>query len=181
MLRTAGKWAGTCTVLGLLAGGCTSASPLPTLPDIAEALSIDEDAVVGSPTEVYSRVARGAMACWFGAAGPLKTGYVYHAAAQPAGKGGKAEIVIHERDQQSDNPKGLRAFRVQITPKGETANVAVENLKLEGPLAVSMEKDVRRWAGGAIGCAEPAGEWAPDGPNPTPDSWKAQTAKGRAT
>ena len=159
MLRAGAIYA----LVGLLCGACSGLSPLPPLPDIADALSLNQDAVVGSPTEVYSRIARGAMTCWFGARGPLKASYIYHAEAQPAAQGGKAEIVIHERDRLSEDPRGLRAFRVQITPNGDTARVAVENLKLEAPLASSMEKDVLRWAGGAIGCTEESGAWAPQG------------------
>ncbi len=169
----------------LLLGGCSGATPpvLPTLPEIAEALSLHQDEVVGSPTEVYERVARGAMACWFGAAGPLKANYIYHAEAQPAAQGGTAEIVIHERDRQSENPRGLRAFRVAIAPKGETASVDIEILKLPDPLARSMKKDVRRWAAGGIGCTEGKGQWSPHLPTPpeNPETWRSRTRKGHTT
>lgn len=168
----------------LLASGCSGASPpvLPALPDIIAALSVSEAEVVGSPTDVYARVARGALACWFGVSGPLKADYVYHAEAQPAAQGGKAEIIIHERDRSSENPRGLKAFRVSITPKGDTATLAVENLKLAEPQAKSMEKDVRRWAAGAIGCTEADREWAPEGPDPDPETWKSHTKKkGQST
>jgi hypothetical protein len=170
---------------GLAAGGCSNASQpvLPTLPEIAEALSLNQDEVVGSPTEVYARVARGAMACWFESGGPLKTDYIYHAEAQPASRGGKSVIVIHERDRQSENPKGLRAFRVAIVPKGETASVSIQNLKLPEPLATSMDNDVRRWAAGAIGCTVGGGQWSPRPPEPQedPDTWQLRTRKGHKT
>jgi hypothetical protein len=137
---------------------------------------------VGSPTDVYARVARGAMACWFGSAGPLKANYIYHAEAAPASQGGKSEIVIHERDRQSENPRGLRAFRVAIAPKGETATVDIEILKLPDPLARSMEKDVRRWAAGAIGCADGKGQWSPhETRSPEIETWPPLPApKGRS-
>lgn len=173
------------TIAGVLLGGCSGASPpvLPTLPEIAEALSLQEDQVVGAPTEVYARVARGAMACWFGTAGPLKASYVYHAEAEPASKGGKSEIVIHERDRQSENPKGIRAFRVAIVPKGATASVDIQVLKLPDRLANSMEKDVRRWAAGAIGCNEGDRQWSPQEPEPhdDPNTWSPRTRKGQET
>jgi hypothetical protein len=161
----------------LLVSGCSGASPpaLPTLPEIIEALSVSEAEVVGPPTEVYARVARGAMACWFGASGPLKVDYVYHAEAQPVAQGGKSEIIIHERDRSSDNPRGLKAFRISITPKGDTATLTVENLKLAEPQAKSMEKDVRRWAAGAIGCSVANRDWAPEGPEP--ETWKSRPKK----
>ena len=75
--------------------------------------------MVGAPTEVYARVARGAMACWFGTSGPLKANYIYHAEAEPAAQGGKAEIVIHERDRTIDNPQRCAGFHVGITKDGE--------------------------------------------------------------
>lgn len=172
-------------LLGVLLGGCSGATPpvLPSLPEIAEALSLQEDQVVGSPTEVYARVARGAMACWFGTAGPLKANYVYHAEAEPASKGGKSEIVIHERDRNSENPRGLRAFRVAIAPKDASAAVDIEILKLPDPLAKSMQQDVRRWAAGAIGCGEGERQWSPKEPDAhdDPDTWRPRAVKGRAT
>jgi hypothetical protein len=177
--------AGIVAAASLAAGGCSNASApvLPTLPEIAEALSLNQDEVVGSPTEVYSRVARGAMSCWFGSRGPLKDGYIYHAQAEPASRGGKSEIVIHERDRQSENQKGLRAFRVVITPNNETASVDVETLKLPDRLANSMENDVRRWAAGAIGCTESKEQWSPRPPEPQedPETWQSRTRKGRRT
>jgi len=181
MLRSGQISASISAAAILLAGGCSEVTPptLPPLAEIAEALSINEAPVVGDPTEVYARVARGAMACWFGTSGPLKTNYIYHAQAAPAAQGGKAEIVIHERDRNSDNPRGLRAFRVSITPEGESAFLVVENLKLRAPLAKSMEDDVHRWAAGAIGCTPADGDWAPMPPAgaKNPKSWKSRTKK----
>jgi hypothetical protein len=144
---------------------------------------LNQNDVVGSPTQVYSRLARGAMACWFGHSGPLKADYVYHAQAEPASHGGKAQIVIHERDRQSENPRGLRAFRVSITPEGETASVSIENLNLPEPLASSMRHDVRRWAAGGIGCTAGGDQWAPQPPNPRddPSTWQSRAHKSRAT
>lgn len=179
-LNTRCLWAAT----GLLVGACANATAptLPSLPEIAAALSLEDDEVVGSPTEVYARVARGALSCWFGAAGPLKANYIYHAEAEPASKGGKSEIVIHERDRTSENPKGLRAFRVAIAPKDATANVAIENLTMPEPLANSMDEDVRRWAAGAIGCTKGDRDWSPQtSPENEPDTWDSRTNSGRAT
>lgn len=119
------------------------------------------------------------MACWFGTSGPLKADYVYHAEAAPASQGGKAEIVIHERDRTSDNPRGLRAYRIAITPNGEASNVAVENLKLPEPLAKSMEADVRRWGSGAIGCSDADSDWSPNKPEPPPEPKKPGHKKAR--
>lgn len=182
MLRPGLISASICTAASLLAGGCSNVSP-PVLPSLAEITNaLTKHQVEGPPTDVYARVARGAMACWFGTSGPLKANYIYHAEAQPAGQGGSAEIVIHERDRKSENPRGLRAFRVSITPDGESSFLIVENHKLAEPLAKSMEEDVRRWAAGAIGCSEGDGGWAPRAPGmpDDPKKWKARTKKGRA-
>ena len=144
MLRPA--LTGLAALFSLLVGGCSGNAPsLPALPQLTG--TVTEAPIVGSPTEVYERVARGAMSCWFGTNGPLKADYVYHAEAEPAGKGGKAEIVIHERDRRpTENPKGLRAYRVAITPEDGQTTLVFENLKLPEPIARAMEADARRWA-----------------------------------
>ena len=116
--------------------------------------TVSEAPIVGAPTEVYARVARGAMACWFGTSGPLKANYIYHAEAEPAAQGGKAEIIIHERDRTSDNPQGPARLPRRHPPGWRGHVLAVENMKLPEPLAKSMEADVRRWGAGAIGCAD---------------------------
>lgn len=156
---------GLAALSGIVAGGCSGTGPpsLPSLPQLTG--TVTEAPIVGSPTEVYERVARGAMTCWFGAGGPLKAGYVYHAEAEPPGKGGKAEIVIHERDRLSDNPKGIKAYRIAITPESEKTTLLFENLKLPDTMAKSMEADARRWGAGAFGCSDTeAGGWSENVP-----------------
>lgn len=151
----------------LFLGACSGAN-LPSLPALPQLTgTVTEAPIVGAPTEVYERIARGIMTCWFGTSGPLKADYVYHAEAEPAGKGGKAEIIIHERDRVSDNPKGLRAYRIAIMPDGETTTLLFENFKLPEPKANSMEADARRWGAGAFGCADmEAGGWSENKPEP---------------
>ena len=183
MLRSGLISASCSAAASLLVVGCSGQSlpSLPSLPDIAAALS--PSPVVGPPTDIYARVARGALACWFGAAGPLKANYIYHAEAEPPEHGGKAEIVIHERDPTSENPRGIRAFRILIAPDGEASALTIENLNLPEPLAKGMEQDVRRWAAGAIGCANADKSWAPVPPQPRedPETLKSRPKKGRAT
>jgi hypothetical protein len=163
-------------------GGCSGATP-PSLPAISQIIGVVSEApIVGTPTEVYERVARGAMTCWFGTGGPLKAGYVYHAEAEPASKGGKAEILIHERDRTSDNPRGPKAYRISIAPDGEVSKVEIENLKLPEPQAKSMEADVHRWGAGAIGCADAdGGGWSPNAPDPASEPKKPAHKKGHST
>jgi hypothetical protein len=150
----------------VLVGGCSGVNA-PSLPSLQAPGAITEAPIVGSPTEVYERIARGVLGCWFGASGPLKKDYVYHAEAEPPAKGGKAEIVIHERDRTSDNPKGLRAYRIAITPENDATTLVFENFKFPEPTAKSMEGDARRWGSGAFGCAEvETGGWSENKPAP---------------
>lgn len=184
MLRRGLFSAGIVATASLLAAGCSSdsAPKLPSFPDVTGSLAPAAHPVVGPPTEIYARIAREAMSCWFGTAGPLKAGYVFHGEADPPSRGGKATIVIHERDPSADNPRGLRAFRIAILPSGETSEVSVENLKLPDPLARSMEADVHRWAEGAIGCEGSGGGWdaappkSPDTPKTTPKAKPGRSA-----
>ena len=107
------------------------------------ALLPEGDSIVGSPTEVYTRVARGVLTCWFGAAGPLKSTHIYHAEADPASKGGKSEIEIFRKDPTAPDPRSLRAYRILIQPSGSSSTkVEVENLTIDEPLASRLGSDV---------------------------------------
>ena len=170
-------------VVALLAGtiaGCSGNAPeLASFPEFTR--SVSEAPIVGAPTEVYERIARGALSCWFGAAGPLKADYVYHAEAAPASQGGKAEIVIHERDRLSGNPRGIRAYRIGIAAEKERTTLVFENFKMPENQARSMEVDARRWGAGSIGCAESqSGGWSentPTPPSPTQEAKKKRSSK----
>jgi hypothetical protein len=184
---------------GLLAGCANGPSPLTALPKIGDvttaatppspepsegaastltALLSSSDNVVGSPTDVYTRIARGVLTCWFGAAGPLKTTHIYHAAADPASKGGKSEIEIFQKDPTASDPRSLRAYRVAILPSGSTAKVEVENIKIAEPLASRLGADVLRWSKAEGGCGDSpvTGGWAAHelAPAPEPSAKKAK-------
>lgn len=146
-----------------LPGQVQSASALPVLPNLAALPSMADLTAdltkaaalpVGSPTDVYTRVARGALTCWFGASGPLKGPYIYHADAEPPSKGGRAEIVIRARDRMAADPRSLKAFSVAIEPGGEGTKLTIENAKIPEPLATRLTADVRRWAADDEGCGE---------------------------
>lgn len=104
------------------------------------------------PTEMYTRVASGALKCWFGRNGALKGTHVFHADAESPVKGGAAEIVVFERDPTNQNPRGLRAFRIAIAPAGSGTHVAAEALRVPEAAGVRMRADVFRWAGGSQSC-----------------------------
>ena len=165
---------GTMFVAGCAStGGETSATSLtlPQLPSLAAVAAIGagtSERPVGSATEVYARVALGANTCWFGANGPLKKDYIYHAEADAPSRGGKSEIVIHARDVTQPNPRGAKASRIHIEPAGEAATLETENLKMTEPVAAAMTSDVGRWSKGDQGCAGAstamAAGWLPQSP-----------------
>lgn len=176
---------------GLLACGCAGNTPgvatatLPNLPDLPKIeLPKLPPPVVGTPTEVYERIGRGAMSCWFGKDGPLKGSYIYDAVAEPASKGGRAEITIRERDSEATSPRGVKAFRIAIEPTSDDeTSVLAENFKLPEVVAASMKKSVAAWSIGDQGCDPDAfkGAWttAPEAAPPPPQA--AAGSKSKAT
>lgn len=132
---------------------------------------IPQRLVADTPTEVYTRVARGALTCWFGASGPLKAGYIYHAEAEPASKGGASEIKIMKRDATADDPRALRAYRVVFAPSDNKTRVEIENVRIPEPLATRLKLDVNRWSAEEGGCEGPvtAGWTADEGSGALPE------------
>lgn len=118
---------------------------------------------VGSATEVYTRVARGALTCWLGPYGSLKKTHLFQAEAQPRSEGGAAQIAIHERIQGSPNQPGRKVFKIDIAPVGEKASVTAENLGLPQKQGDAMRADVERWAAADEGCLA----------KPIADGWNA--------
>jgi hypothetical protein len=158
-----------------IAGGLAACSggfslPMPSLP-------ADTPEFPGSPTTVYTRVARGSNTCWFGPNGTLDRTYIWHAKAEPEAKGGAAEILIHERADL--NHRGLKAFSVSITAHGDNAAVVVRNLKMPEAAGQRMTRDAYRWAQGGVGCTAGDTSWAPVAPVPVkaPDGKKPVAKK----
>lgn len=179
----------TAAGLAGCAGGTLETAGLPTpsqlkLPEAPKLSDIElpkaSKPVVGTPTEVYERVGRGAVSCWLGAGGPLKGTHIFDAAAEPAHKGGAAEIVIRERDDNAPNPRSVRAYRISIQPGGnDTATVEVENLKLPDALSRQMKSNVEAWSAGEEGCAA-GGEVAGAAPAADTTAAAAQPASAPA-
>lgn len=157
--------------------GETSGLQLPKLPSVADLAPSAPEKPVGSATELYARIARGANSCWFAANGPLKQGYIYHAEADAASRGGKAEITIHQRDPSQANPRGPKTYYIRIIPEAETAKIESENVKMEDKTAVEMAADVERWSRGEQGCVgkSTAAGWAPAAAAPTAAKAPAKT------
>ncbi|MFM9849906.1 MAG: hypothetical protein ACKVP3_22465 [Hyphomicrobiaceae bacterium] len=138
-------------IIGGIAAGALAACSTATLPALPK-FEMPVVAYKDEPSEVYSRIARGAMACWFSPNGPLKPSYAFHADVAPPSDNAGAEIVIHERDRAAPSPLSLRAYKIVISRKPEGTAVEEQNFKLPEPLAAMMAQDIRRWAGGTHEC-----------------------------
>lgn len=161
-----------CAGSGAPGEAASPALSLPKMPDLTSALPASANGdPAGSATELYTRIARGAVGCWFGSDGGMKKDYIYHADADAPSRGGKAEVTIHVRDPSQPNPRGAKAYKILITPKDEqSATVATENLKLPEEQAKAMTDDVNRWARGEQGCRGAT----------TATGWSAQDGQAQA-
>lgn len=189
-LACAGTLAATALLTACAAPGgpdapVSSALSLPKMPDLTSALP---EAASGDPsgsaTELYTRIARGAVGCWFGTEGGMKKDYIYHAEADAPSRGGKAEVTIHVRDPSQPNPRGAKAYKILITPKDElSATVATENLKMTEDQAKAMTDDVNRWARGEQGCrgVTAAAGWSAQDGQAKPEAKPVKTGAGKST
>lgn len=134
--------------------------------------------VKGTPIDVYERVARGALRCWFGGQGPLKKSHIFNAEAAPPSSGGSAEITVHERDGTQPSPRGTRVFRIWFARESDkSTRVTLQAAKLPQDLADAMERDALAWAAGKDSCDA---QIARPPPPPDPEPAKAKR-KVRAT
>ena len=103
--------------------------------------------------EIYSRVARGAKACWFGPGKPLEKAYVFEGALAPDSEGGVGEVAAHIRTPDQPSPRGGKVFIVTITREGDGTSLVTEARRIPDALANAMRADVARWAKtGSIEC-----------------------------
>lgn len=171
--------------VGGIVGGCSASLPLNAtqLGVMAADLAAPKHPVYGSPTDVYTNIARGAMTCWFGADGPLRGKFIYHGEAEPPAKGGRADIVIHAIDPTRASPRGLRVFHIVVMTEQEATTVAAENLKLPESLADQMKGDVARWAAAQSGCSDTAARdgWTPQAPAAAPTSPEAKPTRKKSS
>jgi hypothetical protein len=146
-------------------------------------LSLRSDASVHDekPIDLYSKIARGALTCWFGSHGSLKKAHIFHAEAAPEHSGGAVEIVIHERDQGAPSPRALRTYRVTITALPSGSRMVAENLKMPDAIAKDMRADLDRWSKGDSSCGVVGtGGWGSGSPQQR-DSEHRSTAMPTAT
>ncbi len=189
-IRVAGL--GTIVWAGLAASlsGCSN-SPLPEIdlsstaskalaalpkPDLTLPINSFKPPV-GTPTEIYTRVARGALTCWFGSHGPLKKTHRFHAQADPPSKGGHSRITIYKIPKDKTRSLGDRAFAIQIVPDGTSAKLLIENLSLPKVQVDRYSADAARWAANDEGCFKSediAKDWSAQ-----PGSGVEKAAKGK--
>jgi hypothetical protein len=131
------------------AAGSSAASPTQShSAPIATATTVS-----GEPVAIYTLVARGIHACWFGAAGPLRNTHVFRAEAQSQTKGGEAEIIIHERDLAQADQRGQQAIRISFENAAGLVRVAITVMKVPPGYGEPLARDVAVWAKGQAGCA----------------------------
>jgi hypothetical protein len=130
---------------------------LPTLPSVGAAGELSQ--LPHPSAEVYARIARGANRCWFGGQGRIAKTHLLHADADPSAKGGRVDMVVHERAVDQPKPWGYKAFRVVITESaglgdasGSTSSIEVENTRFADAEARRMRAEVFQWASGDEGC-----------------------------
>lgn len=192
-------YASSSAIALLLIAGCSNVPKLPTAESLATSATNAFSALpkptldlqlnkikppVGSPTEIYTRIARGALSCWLGAYGPIKTTHMFRAAAEPRSKGGRSTITIYEAPKDKNRKIGKRAFAVRIAPSGNTASVSAENVTLSEKLAERFNIDVHRWAANDQGCFAPedvAQDWTASSGQDKDNGVKAKVKRQKAT
>lgn len=158
------------TALASILSACAGGPSLPQLPTVGSlgtlpkiempAVTIEPSLILVGSTEVYTRIARGAMTCWFGPQGRLTATHIFHADAAPTLNGGGVEIVVHERAVDQPKPWGYKAFRVQLSettgmdgsPGGGGTRITVDNVRMSDTEAPVMRAEVYQWASGTDGC-----------------------------
>jgi len=156
--------------MAMIAAPVTACTGLPAdLEGLTAAALPGETVVSGSPAEVYTRVARGMLRCWFGPDMVLRGRYAFTAKAD-ATPGGRAEIKIHEKEH--DGRRGLRAFEVRMAPRGDQTVVSAANVRFPAGTGEQMRASVARWAGDNPSCAAGSGDWQ--------DSWEPVHIKSRS-
>ncbi|MFN3744284.1 MAG: hypothetical protein ACK4TL_06230 [Hyphomicrobiaceae bacterium] len=137
-------------VAGCEGSGVLKTASLPTSVSLGNHSSSHAE----STSEIYSRVARGAKACWFGPGKPLEKAFVFEGELAPDSEGGAAEVAVHVRTPDQPSPRGGKVFIVSITREGEGSSLVAESRRIPETLAHAMRADVARWArSGTLECS----------------------------
>ncbi|MEL6374764.1 MAG: hypothetical protein AAFR04_12445 [Pseudomonadota bacterium] len=163
--RSCALWLLAGFVLAVSLGAC--AGP-PSTAQI-EALTTGPLLTVNAPpATVYERIARGAMACWFGATGRFKGSHVFFAKADPPERGGNAHILVHQRETSNARrrsnsngngnggaARGLVVLRININAtSGRRSAVTLINRKLKDEEVARVRAEVQRFTRGRMVCAD---------------------------
>ncbi len=164
---------------------CSSeALQLPKLSQFSEPLGGATAVAIGvaePPVDVYAKIARGALQCWFGVEGSLKATHTFHARAEPEAKGGGAQILVQTRAPENPNHGELTAYRITITPTPAGSHVDAENARFSKSQGEIMTGDVKRWiAEGGTACSVVgSGGWGANAPAAEASKAPAKAADGR--
>ena len=140
-------------LIASICGGCSADTS--TLKSVTSTLAPAQSPVSTStdpPVEVYARIARGALRCWFGPEGSLKKTHVFHAKVDSPTTGNAAEIAVHTRVEGSSHGV-LRAFAITIAPSGSGSVIEAQNHRFPAEQAELMIADVGRWVAGKDDCS----------------------------
>ena len=156
-------------MLATAVAACSAESlQLPKLDSFSQAIGGEGKVSTASTEpslEAYSRIARGALKCWFGAQGSLKATHTFHARAEPPSAGGGAQILVQARGADDPRYGALIAYRISIAPSAGGSAIETENARFTKAQGVAMTADVRRWLAGSSECeVMGAGGWGANAP-----------------
>lgn len=145
--------AGAC----LGAGGCGASLPEANLPK-ATALIDNSHAttIVGSPADIYQRIARQAQRCWFGPFGKLHTQYMMHADVPPPTSSEPVTLTVHRRLDSATKPWGPGLIRLELSGTS-TTTLTFENIGLKPAAQKTITEGLTRWANGRTDCGDAEG------------------------
>lgn len=143
------------------AGACGATLPqLATAPLVQTSLATE---IVGSPEDIYLRIARQAQRCWFGPFGTLHGRYMMHADVPPPNSSEPVTITVHRRLANEKKPWGTSVLRLELTGQS-TTSLVFANIGRDPAQQKAFREGLTRWANGQDDC----GPEPPAGANPAP-------------
>jgi len=151
------KYGAICVAaIGLSTGGC-SGLPQPGAPsNISASLLVtnhNSNVVVGRPKDIYQRIARVAVRCWFGPFGALHNRFMTSAEVPPDPSDEPVRMAVHRRLPDLKKPWGPSLLRIELTGT-TTTTLSFENVGLEPQISTQMSSAFTSWANGRTDCPE---------------------------
>jgi len=145
------------TAIGLATAGCSG--NLPSLGagvggDITSSILVSDansNVVVGTPREIYEKIARRAQLCWFGPFGSVHDRYMMHADVPPPSSSAPVTMAVHRRLADLKKPWGPALMRVKFSGQTSTT-LSFQNNGLERAVMTRMSRTITRWANGRKNC-----------------------------